>query len=272
MLVRGHLSKMQADFDGDTVQYSLVLNDQSIQINQLIGKQLKLSSLNEIQCMYCGKKTKKSYNQGFCYICFIELARNDTCIMKPELCHFAQGTCREPDWGIKHCMQPHLVYLAWSSGLKVGLTKPSQIPTRWIDQGAISAVAFAQTQSRYHAGLIEDHLRQWYNDRTNWRKMLTVHTRPEIDLLTEAKTAQQYIRDSTLPKEVLHSTVMLELNETVLSYPITQNGPVKSLSLDKLTSIQGCLLGIKGQYLILDTGVINIRKHSSYFIEISIEE
>lgn len=270
MLVRGHLQKMSTEFDGNQVQYTLDMNDQKLSINHFIGQHLTLKTLNEIHCAYCGKSTRKSYNQGYCYLCFIELARNDTCIMKPELCHFANGTCREPDWGIKHCMQPHLVYLAWSSGLKVGLTKPSQIPTRWIDQGAVAGTLFAQTQSRYHAGLIEDYLKQWYNDRTNWRKMLTVHTGPEIDLAEEAKNAQQHIQNSSLPEEVLNTTLFLEPNVTHLNYPITQNGPVKSMSLDKNNTIEGLLLGIKGQYLILDTGVINIRKHTSYLVELSI--
>jgi hypothetical protein len=42
---------------------------------------------------------------------------------------------------------------------------------------------------------------------------------------------------------------------------------LKSFNLDKHPEASGILQGIKGQYLLLDTGVINIRKFTGYELE-----
>ena len=145
----GAVEKLTAQLDNNNlVQYQLPLaiigedsEHQSIALNPLIGKELTLTFHGKIACKHCGKTTKKSYSQGFCYPCMIKLAQCDMCIMKPETCHHHLGTCREPQWGEQHCMVDHYVYLSNTSALKVGITRHTQIPTRWIDQGATQALS-----------------------------------------------------------------------------------------------------------------------------------
>jgi hypothetical protein len=72
--------------------------------------------------------------------------------MKPETCHYHLGTCREPDWAQNHCFRPHIVYLANSSGVKVGITRKTQIPTRWLDQGASQALPIFEVQQPFVIG------------------------------------------------------------------------------------------------------------------------
>ena len=167
----GQLRKMVVKLD-ETVGYQLPLTDERVNLNALIGRTIVLRHTGNIFCVHCGRQTKKSFNQGHCYPCFISLAQCDMCIMKPEQCHFEQGTCREPEWGEAFCMQPHFVYLAKTSGVKVGITRYSQIPIRWIDQGAVQALPIFKVKSRYLSGLIEVVLAKHVKDKTNWQRML----------------------------------------------------------------------------------------------------
>ena len=130
--VSGHLRKMVTQLD-EPVRYQLPLDDERIDLNALLGMPIRLACTGEIHCQHCGRKTRKSFNQGFCYPCFTRLPQCDTCIVKPEKCHFHEGTCRDPSWGERHCFRSHVVYLANSSGLKVGITRGAQVPTRWMD-------------------------------------------------------------------------------------------------------------------------------------------
>jgi hypothetical protein len=151
------------------VQYRLELGEQSAGLNVLLEKSLSLRTTGRISCIHCARVTNKSFNQGYCYPCFQKLAQCDSCIMSPEKCHYDQGTCREPVWGDYFCMQDHIVYLANSSGLKVGITRASQLPTRWIDQGASQGLAVIRVRTRQQAGFCEAMFRQHVSDRTNWR-------------------------------------------------------------------------------------------------------
>ncbi|HEY5141320.1 MAG TPA: DUF2797 domain-containing protein, partial [Methylococcales bacterium] len=175
--MQGPLKKMHTRLDSP-VQYDLPLGDQSIVLNPLIGKPIKLTYTGHIFCVHCNRSIKKSFNQGYCYPCFIALAQCDMCIMKPETCHYEAGTCREPDWGLAFCFQPHIVYLANSSGIKVGITRKTQIPTRWLDQGAVQALPVFKVQSRYAAGLIEVAIAKHVSDKTSWQQMLKNHGEP----------------------------------------------------------------------------------------------
>lgn len=272
MTKTGHLQKMLTTFSSNNeliVQYQLPLDEQRIPLNDYIGKNIRLEYLGEIHCVECGRKTKKSYNQGFCYPCFQSLAKCDMCIMKPETCHYTEGTCREPEWGEEFCMQDHYVYLANSSGIKVGITRGTQIPTRWIDQGASEALAIFKVSNRLLSGKIEMVIKKHVSDRTDWRKMLKGS--PEhIDLSArrdelikasekELKEIEQQFGKSEI--ELLDEK-QININFPVESYP----EKVKSLNFDKTPEIEGVLLGIKGQYLILDCGVLNIRKFGGYNI------
>ncbi len=253
------------------LQYFLPLDNEQIPLNDYIGKAISLRYQGEIHCIACGRRTNRSFNQGYCYPCFQSLAACDMCIMKPETCHYHLGTCREPRWGEAHCMQSHYVYLANSSGLKVGITRGSQIPTRWIDQGASQALSIFRVSHRLLSGKIEMALKSHVSDRTDWRKML--QSRPAAldlvqrrdELLSAAKDALTPIRDEhEADMEFLRSEQPLSIAYPVAAYPTK----IKSINLDKTPLFAGTLQGIKGQYLILDMGVMNIRKFAGYRVSL----
>lgn len=268
----GHLSKMavSADENGQ-VSYEFRSDDKRWPISHLLGKTLSLDFSGEIHCQACGRATRKSFSQGFCYPCFTKLARCDTCIMSPEKCHLQEGTCREPDWAASHCQVPHIVYLANSSGLKVGITRETQIPTRWIDQGASQALPLFRVPERRISGLVETTLKNWVSDRTHWQRLLKGEPEPR-DMAAEAEALldqagaalealQQSEGDRNGPLMEVLAPRPREFRYPVLEYP----AKVKSLNPEKQPRIEGTLLGIKGQYLILDTGCLNIRKYTAYF-------
>ena len=266
-LGRGALSKMSTRLE-QPVQYSLRLGEQDLDLNALLGQGVRLEYLGAIHCSHCGRKTKKSFSQGYCYPCFSKLAQCDTCIMSPERCHYAAGTCREPAWGEQFCMTEHVVYLANSSGAKVGITRATQVPTRWIDQGATQALPIMRVATRQQSGLVEDVLRSQVTDRTNWRAMLKGEAAP-LDLAQLAGEIFEACHDgiTTLQErfglqaiQPLSDLAVVDIAYPVLAYP----AKVASFDLEKTPVVEGTLQGIKGQYLIFDTGVINIRKFTAY--------
>ena len=268
----GCLEKMTTQL-AEPVSYRLPIGDAELDLTPLIGRQIKLRYSGQIFCVHCRKKTGKSFNQGYCYPCFIKLAQCDMCIMKPETCHYAAGTCREPSWGEEFCFQPHIVYLANSSGIKVGITRQSQIPTRWIDQGAVQAIPVFQVTSRYISGLVEVVLAQHVSDKTSWQQMLKNNVQP-LDLvvlrdeLLATCAAELFAISEQFGVDAVHfmaDAKVVDIHYPVLQYPVK----VKSFNLDKDSEVSGVLQGIKGQYLLLDTGVINIRKFSGYEVEVS---
>ena len=270
--VTGHLAKMQVELD-QQVQYFLPLDDHRVPLNTLLGKQIRLEYLGDIHCTHCGRRSKKSFSQGYCYPCFTKLPQCDTCIMSPEKCHYEQGTCRDPSWGEEFCFTDHYVYLANSSGVKVGITRGSQVPTRWIDQGATQAMPIFRVKSRYQAGLIEDCLREHIADRTHWQKMLKGNSeavdleqiRDDIMAKSESGLSNIEQKFGLLAIQRLYHQKVVNINFPVLQFP----EKVKSLNFDKQPIVEGVLQGIKGQYLILDTGVINIRKFTAYNVQFS---
>ena len=272
----GILKKMRSHLDITNdqalVEYFLPLGDQEVGLNQYLGKTLSLRFLGNIQCSYCDKKTNKSFSQGFCFPCMKKLARCDMCIMKPETCHFEQGTCREPSWGEENCFVPHYVYLSNTSGLKVGITRHTQIPTRWIDQGATQATIIYKVNTRQQSGLVEVAFKDLIADKTNWRTMLK-ENQPDRDLLKEAKELKDKLSeklDSVIGSFSAKDIESQESDVTIINYPILEfPTKIKSHNFDKNPLVEGTLMGIKGQYLIFDTGVINIRKFTSYNVELS---
>ncbi|MCW7553447.1 DUF2797 domain-containing protein [Endozoicomonas gorgoniicola] len=265
--VTGNLRKMVSELQG-TVVYQLPVGDDLITMNNLIGCKIVLDYQGEINCCHCGRKTKKSFSQGYCYPCFKKLPQCDICIMSPEKCHYHQGTCRDARWGEQFCMTDHVVYLANSSGLKVGITRASQMPTRWIDQGATQAMAFMRVATRQQSGLLESLFKEFVADRTNWRAMLKGTAEP-LDLATSARELMDMNRSriTALQEQFGIQAIQPVATPTMIDilYPVEQYpSKISSLSFDKTPTIEGVLQGIKGQYLILDTGVLNIRKHTSY--------
>ena len=271
-MAKGTLRKMFTELDAP-VRYSLRVGEEQLPLNERVGSELWLDYTGNIFCTACGRKTKTSFDEGYCFPCSQKLAECDMCIVRPERCHFAEGTCRQPEWGIQSCMQPHVVYLANSSGIKVGITRHHQIPTRWIDQGATQALPIFRVPSRHISGLVEVLLAKHVADKTDWRKML----KPEVEVLDMVAR-----RDELLA--IAHKALTLLMEEqgegsiepifdaevVNLAYP-TPSFPEKlnSFNFDKAPRVGGVLLGIKGQYLMFEGGVINVRKFTGYEVEVT---
>lgn len=263
---------MSTELKDGLAHYKMGDEDSRIELNELIGQTVWLRFKKEINCTYCQKQVKKAYAGGYCYPCSIKLAECDMCILKPEQCHFARGTCRDPGWGEANCMIPHYVYLANSSGIKVGITRTNQIPTRWIDQGAVAALPILKVSTRYQSGIFEKLFASVVKDKTDWRKMLKGDIE-EVDLIAKRNELFHLLgedidqtEESFGPNqiEILEQSLVTTINYPVLEYP----QKISSLSFDKNEVVGGKLLGIKGQYLIFDSGVINIRSHTGYKIEV----
>ena len=257
----GTLSKMPVSLKNGVANYSLAVGDKLISLNNKLGSSITISYQNAIYCANCGALTKKSYSQGYCYLCSQRLACCDLCIVRPETCHYHLNTCREPSWGKKNCFSPHIIYLANSSATKVGITKYSNTPNRWIDQGANCALPILVVNTRLESGLLEQSFKRFITDKTNWRKMLKNEV-VDADLKHESSELLKKVTDINDAK-ILYEKVV-NISYPVIEYPKN----IVTLNLDKHQTISGVLMGIKGQYLILSTGVINIRKFSSYLVKI----
>jgi hypothetical protein len=264
MIYEGVLTKMQTEFQSP-IQYYLVFENSFLNLNQLLDKPIEIN-FKGYQCLNCGKK-KKIFRQGFCYDCFMSSASAGDWIMKPELstAHLDIED-RDLEYEKRVQLQPHIVYLALSSEVKVGVTRKTQVPTRWIDQGAVAAIPIVEVPNRYLAGITEVALKNYYADKTNWQKMLKNDV-PDLDLLSERakllpllpKEVSEYFRPE---KEDLY-----KIHFPVLQYP----SKITSLNLDKSPNYSGKLTGIKGQYLLFEDGtVFNVRTYEGYVVQMHV--
>ena len=262
-ITTGNIRKMTSELKAP-VNYQLPVGDENIALNQLLGKKISLSFSGQINCIDCGAKTKKSFGQGYCYKCFESSPQTEPCILKPELCMAHMGIARDIEWAKANHLQTHIVYLSVTAGIKVGVTRATQIPTRWIDQGATMAIKLAEVPNRHIAGVIEVFLKAHYSDKTSWQKMLKDEV-AEFDLLAEKAKAGHL-----LPAE-LKKYISTDNSITSISYPQNASpNKVSSATFDKTTEVSGTLTGIKGQYLIFDNQtVINIRRHAGYQLTVS---
>lgn len=273
MPIIGSIQKLSGRL-ANPVAYTLVLGDQTLLLNEYVGARVRLSYQGAIHCSNCGRKTAKSFSQGYCFPCSQRLARCDFCLVKPERCHYHLGTCREPSWGEQHCFIPHIIYVANTSSAKVGITRHTHVPNRWIDQGARCARPILQVMSRLHAGLIEVVLAKYLPDKTNWRAMLREDATP-IDLASIGNHLLQQTQPQleNLRNERQVSWQVLANPETLsISYPI-QAYPEKLVTydLDKQAVLIDRLIGIKGQYLLFEHGVLNVRKYTGYTVQLEID-
>lgn len=269
-MMHGNLRKMMASADSNgKVSYQLRLDDEQFPLEQAIGQKVSIQFSGQISCIHCGRASKKSFSQGYCYPCFKKLAACDTCIMSPEKCHYHKGTCREPDWAEKFCMQSHYVYLSNTTALKVGITRGDQLPTRWLDQGATQARAMFLVDNRRMSGLVETLFKDEVADKTNWRNMLkgsdlnidlAAEQERLINRLWEGLDSLQNEFGLQAIQELGDDNVTHEFDYPVLEYPTK----VTSINAEKTPLVEGTLMGIKGQYWMLDTGVINLRKYTGY--------
>jgi hypothetical protein len=256
------LEKMHTKHE-ETVQYFLPTHQEVVCLNDFIGKEIELYWTGTITCRTCAKKTKKSFGEGFCFSCFSNSAEASPCILHPELCEAHLGKGRDIEYEIKNHLQPHYVYLAATDIVKVGVTRATQIPTRWIDQGANKAILLAEVPNRYLAGVIEVALKDFYADKTNWQNMLRDIQDDSIDLIEEKWQVCDEL-PADLAQYWLENDEILTFNYPVVTYP----SKVQSMTFDKEARITGRLSGIRGQYLYFDDQkVINLRRHTGYEIE-----
>lgn len=236
------------------------LND--IPLNPELGRRISIKFTGRIQCVHCARDIKKSFNQGYCFPCSQKLAQCDICILKPELCHYRNGTCREPDWAKENCLREHVVYAANTTGVKVGITRAHKKMERWGDQGAIAAIEIARVPERYIAGLVEVAVAEHVNDKTDWRALIKGQDH-EVDLAAESARLKSFIPDD-YKKFIVDDAQVIRLSYPVLKYP----SKAKSVDLDKNPEVSGVFNGIRGQYVFIDEAAINIRKYGGYEIDI----
>ncbi len=263
MEFQGFFRKMNVALYDDSIQYTL---PDQVRVNDFISSPVQVDFLNEIRCVKCSSKISKTYNDGYCFKCFDSSPENSPCVIRPELCRGHLGEGRDVAWEKENHDQPHVVYLAQTDVVKVGVTRKSNLTNRWIDQGAFKATVLAETPNRYEAGRIEVAMKDLVTDRTNWRKMLTHDFDESIDLLEEKWRMEKYL-PSDLAEYFSDSEEVITLNYPVIQYP----AKVQSIQLEKLSSFNKTLTGIRGQYLIFDDGsVLNVRKHSGYLVRIQV--
>jgi hypothetical protein len=259
----GYLRPLEHEV-AEPITYFARVGDEAVRLNDWLGQTIRITFLKEKACCHCGRKIKKTYNNGYCFPCFRDLAENDLCIVKPHLCHYHEGTCRDDVFGDQHCMVPHYVYLALSSDVKVGITRKTNAFKRWVDQGAVAAVPIAEVPTRKAAGELELHLSQYIADKTDWRKMLKNEV-AERDLWQVREEIREKVPEMFLPYW-LEETQMYRFTYPQLDRP----EKMKSLGLDKQEEITGRLVGIKAQYLLLDHGVFHMRKHTGYKVTLAV--
>ena len=264
MTYQGVLKKMMTSNE-KVVQYYLDMEDDFLNMNQLLDKEIELSFV-KYECLSC-HKDKQIYRQGFCKSCFFDTPNAGEWIINPEKSTAHLGIeDRDLEFEQKMQLKPHIVYLANSSDVKVGVTRKSQVPTRWIDQGAHEAIEIVEVPNRYLAGITEVALKDYVSDKTNWRKMLT-NDITDVDLVAKKEELSKYIPEEVKMYYLDKNTKEIQLNFPVNKYP----EKVKSLNLIKTQAYKGVLKGIKGQYLIFeDNTVFNIRSNEGLVVSINI--
>lgn len=261
---------------GAPLNYVLHLGEHSVDMNTLRGKQLSLTFTGRIFCIGCGIQTPESHNQGYCEHCAATLAKCDTCAIKPETCHYAQGTCREPSWGGSECLQDHIVYLSYTSSFKVGITREKNLLTRWADQGAMKATPLFRVSQRLYSGLVEQVFAELVSDKTNWRTMLLSDVAP-----TDEEINAEALRLCGLAQQAIEQ-LQLRFGEATITrlpvvvqsftYPMGER-PMQKMAnphnFDKSSGLSGQFLGLKGQYAFVGNTVVNLRKYAGYELMIS---
>jgi hypothetical protein len=265
MLYKGVLKKMLTELN-DVVHYYLDFDNDFLNLNQLMDREIKIS-FDGYQCMCCGKE-KKIFRQGFCYDCFYESAQVGDWIMRPELSKAHLGIAdRDLEYEKQVQLQPHIVYLALSSNVKVGVTRKTQVPTRWIDQGATKAIEIVEVPNRYLAGITELALKEYVSDKTSWQKMLKNEVLA-ADLIEEREKLKTHIPKEAQPYFLENNSKITEIEYPVMKYP----SKIKTLNLDKTPMYSGKLKGVKGQYLLFDDAtVFNVRNSEGYKVIVDIK-
>ncbi|WP_350344337.1 DUF2797 domain-containing protein [Proteinivorax tanatarense] len=259
--MKGYLKGVDIKYKDNEINYGLNIDDDFFSINNSIGDEMNLVYCGDKKCIYCGREIKgKTFNNGYCYPCFRDLPQNDICMVRPERCHYSKGSCRDEKFAENYCLEKHFIYLAYTSEIKVGITHHGNIPSRWLNQGATKGCVIAEVPQRKVAGDVENFLMDYFADKTNWRGMLKNNEVKSLDQAIEK--AQRLITDK------FHD-VNLVKDDKSIRYPWVYPPKVKSINLDKINCFTSRLLGAKGQYLIFEDGVLNLKKYRGYNIEIN---
>jgi hypothetical protein len=270
MQITGNLRKMDTELVDSVPHYTLGLRDileptELIEMNAFIGKTIHIEYEGYFNSVISGEKMNKAFGEGLTYQEFMESPQASPSIMRPELSQIHEGIAlRDYEWEVRNHLQPHVVYISLTSNYKVGVTRDSNMPYRWIDQGATQAIVLAEVPYRQLAGLIEVSLKEHISDKTAWQKMLK-------GIIEETKTITE-VRDEMaqlVPSELQHYLVTTP-DITSINYPVEHYPEkVKSLKLEKVKAIESKLVGIKGQYLIFEDGVMNVRSHAGCRVTVS---
>lgn len=269
------LRKMQVE-RSTSVKYSLPGEQElELELNSLLNKHITINHTGRLFCTQCDRPVKKLFQQGHCYPCFRRLQECNMCMLFPERCRVMEGCCPKDDWAHSFCHANHVIYLSFTSNIKVGITQEKNVPSRWIDQGAVAAVAVMRTSNRFLSGVVEVDLKANFADKTNWRAMLKASPEaPDLvqawnEVLTEARPRLEKLIEQYGEEHI--SFVDAPQVETI-SYPVDcYPEKITSLSLDKTPTVAGKLVGIKGQYLYFEHGVMNVRKFGGYEVDILVE-
>jgi len=263
--MKGLLQKMDT-LVGQPITYLWLVDGHPFEMNSLLGSHVCMRHTGTIYCSKCGTKIRKTFQEGLCFRCFQTAPEASPCIFRPELCRAHLGEGRDLQWEETHHNRPHVVYLALSSSVKVGVTRSTQIPYRWIDQGASAAIRIVETPNRYEAGRIEVLLKNYFTDTTNWQRMLKNQVDTTVNLKHYKQECFHYL-PTDAQSFFIEDEEAIELHYPVTDYPKT----IKSVSFDKQNELNGRLIGIKGQYLLFEGGfVLNVRKHTGYEIQLFI--
>ncbi len=276
----GTLDKMRVEAgatDDDCARYALVdgwyqahSRAPDFALNDLLGHGIELRFTGQVNCLACGRSIRRTYGEGYCFPCSQALAAADICMVRPELCHYFDSAhpCREETFARSQCFQPHYLYCALTSAPKIGITRQHHVPTRWLDQGATAAMPLALLPSRREVGLVEKRLREaGFADRTHWARMLRADL-PDVAALLAM--AQQVV--TQLETWAVGGILAAEQRRLRrFRYPV-HSWPRAAVSLDlgRQPVVSGVLRGIKGQYLLFDSGAINLRKHGGFRVVLSV--
>ena len=261
----GQISKLITQLS-DPIEYFFPIGQESINLKNYFNCEFEIVFNGDIFCINCNKKINKTFMQGYCYPCFLQSPKTSECIFKPHLCRAHEGESRDMQWSEKNCLTTTYVYLSLTSNLKVGVTRSSHIPSRWIDQGAHQAIKLAKCPNRYTAGMIEVEISKHISDRTQWRKMIQ-GIYDNIDLLKEKNRLLNTLSESLKRYKSKNDDIIN------FKYPGKRTPEkIKSINMEKLKNFNGILTGIKGQYLIFNNEyVLNVRKYTGYVFNLKIK-
>lgn len=271
MKIIGNLRKLETELVGTEAQYALKIKDileplPMLPLNELIGETISISFEGYYNSVISGTKMKKPFGEGLTYQEFMDSPQASPSIMRPELSQIHLGIAlRDYDWEVEHHLQPHFVYIALTSDYKVGVTRATNVPYRWLDQGATEAILLAQVPYRQLAGLIEVSLKPHISDKTAWQQMLKGSAQPEENILA-VKDRIAALIPAELQAYILPNNKITQISYPVLSYP----SKVNSIKLDTVKSFSQKLLGIKGQYLLFEDGVLNVRSHAGCRVTVEV--